>query len=121
LIDDDKDSVESLGQLLEQFGYEVRKATDPKKAVEIAAQVKPQVVITDIAMPVMNGYDVAAAIRDKLGPKNVRLVAISGYVSKSDRARARKAGFDMYLAKPAGSQDIIAAIEGTLTLDQMDE
>jgi PAS domain S-box-containing protein len=100
LVDDNHDSVESLAMLLEHEGHETNVAYDGGQAVEKAMTWRPDVILLDIGLPVMNGYDACRAIRRQPGGKELRIIALSGWGQEQDRAMAREAGFDEHLVKP---------------------
>lgn len=101
VVDDNVDSAESWGILLELLGHEIRIAHDGPTALETARDFRPDVVLQDIGMPGMNGYDVARRMRDDPSTAGAMLVAITGYGRDEDRRDARDAGFDHHLTKPA--------------------
>lgn len=101
VVDDVKASAETLTMLLRVLGYEVDMANDGKTALELAAKNKPETVFLDIAMPEMDGYEVARRIRATPDLKEVVLVALTGYGQDEDRRRAKEAGFDYHVTKPA--------------------
>jgi CheY-like chemotaxis protein len=100
-VDDNVDSVESLARLLGLQGHEVRTAYDGPTALATAEAFQPQVVLLDIGLPRMDGYEVARRLRKKTGLKDILLVAVTGYGQDDDRRRATEAGFDGHLVKPA--------------------
>lgn len=100
VADDNVDSAESLGQLLELLGYEVRLANDGLRAVEVAGGFRPQVVLLDIAMPGLNGYEVCRRIRGQDWGKNTILAAMTGWGQQEDQRRSKEAGFDLHFVKP---------------------
>jgi CheY-like chemotaxis protein len=89
-----------LRLVLESMRHEVRVAADGVQAVAIAKEFKPEVVLLDLGMPRMDGFEAARQIRQALGDQ-VMLVAVSGWGQDEDKRRARGAGFDMHLTKPA--------------------
>ncbi|MBK6005628.1 PAS domain-containing protein [Ramlibacter ginsenosidimutans] len=101
VVDDNPDAGDSLGQVLALLGAEVRVARDGRKALETFAEFLPRVVLLDIGMPEMNGYEVARAIRARFPGAPTTLVALTGWGQEDDRRRAREAGFDHHLVKPA--------------------
>ncbi len=103
VVDDNHDAAESLADLLRTLGHEVEVAYDGPTAVERARAGTPDVVLCDIGLPGMSGYDVARALRaDGAGGGNgVKLVALSGYAQPEDVKLAVEAGFDVHVAKPA--------------------
>jgi CheY-like chemotaxis protein len=100
LVDDNQDSTRALGMLLEHFGHEVVTAHDGAEALRKADEVRPDVGLLDLGLPVLDGYQVAQALRERPGGERLLLVAISGYGQPNDRARSKAAGFDHHLVKP---------------------
>jgi CheY-like chemotaxis protein len=100
LVDDDRDSAESLGLLLRLLGAETTVTYSGPEALSIVERSKPTVIILDIGMPGMDGYEVARAIRAQPALSDVVLVALSGWGQDDDRAQSRAAGFDHHLVKP---------------------
>src|SRR5262249_23682279 len=100
VVDDNADSLESMEILLQMWGHEVRTAHDGPAALTVAAEFPPDIVLLDIGLPGMNGYEVAQRLRDIPGLARALLVAVTGYGQESDRRRTREAGFDRHLIKP---------------------
>jgi PAS domain S-box-containing protein len=100
VVDDNKDSADSMSMLLGIMGMEVRTAYDGLEAVEAAAAFNPDVVLMDIGMPTLNGYEAAARIREKPWGKDMVLVAVTGWGQEEDRRRSEKAGFNFHMVKP---------------------
>jgi len=101
IVDDNRDAADSLGLLLRMDGHEVREANNGPKAIVVASEFHPDLIFLDIAMPGMDGYQVATRLRANPELDDVRVIALSGYGSDLDRARSRAAGFDDHLVKPA--------------------
>jgi CheY-like chemotaxis protein/two-component sensor histidine kinase len=101
VVDDNVDAAESLAMLLRLEGHDVRVAHDGPAALAAVEADPPELVFLDIGMPVMNGYDVARQLRQRPGPENLILVAMTGWGQEEDRRRSREAGFDHHLVKPA--------------------
>jgi PAS domain S-box-containing protein len=101
VVDDNVDTAESLEVLLRESGYDVRTAHDGPSALEAARDYRPNVVLLDIGLPGLDGYEVAKRMRQQPVLQNVVLVAVTGYGQESDRQRAQKAGFDHHMIKPA--------------------
>jgi CheY-like chemotaxis protein len=106
LVDDSRDVVYTLGSLLRRMGQEVSTAADAAAALQQVRRERPDVVISDIGMPEIDGYQFARLLRNEPGMEGVVLVALTGYGQDSDRERAITAGFDRHLVKPAGVQDL---------------
>ena len=99
IVDDSFDAAESLAFVLRRAGYEVRLAHDGVEAVRAAQSFAPEVVLLDLGLPKLNGYEVARRIREQ-GGQAVRLVAITGWGKAEDRRASKEAGFDYHLMKP---------------------
>jgi CheY-like chemotaxis protein len=109
IADDDPDSAQSLAILLELDGHRSTCATDGATALQLFEQTKPDVVLLDIAMPGCSGHEVARHIRMLASEKPVLLIAVTGWVRESDKARSYAAGFDHHLPKPF-DYDVLAAL-----------
>jgi CheY-like chemotaxis protein/two-component sensor histidine kinase len=101
IVDDNLDAGESLAMLLRLAGDEVRTAISGTRALEVAEAFRPQVVLLDIGLPGMDGYEVARRLRQLGGGDEMRLIAVTGYGQEDDRRRSREAGLDHHLVKPA--------------------
>jgi CheY-like chemotaxis protein len=99
VVDDNVDSAETLSELLPLWGHEARLAHDGMKALEVAREFKPEVVLLDIGLPGMDGFEVARRIRAEKMPIR-QLLAMTGYGEDEDRQKAKDAGFDGHLVKP---------------------
>jgi len=103
VVDDNRDAAESLAELLELWGWDVRVATDGLSGLAVVEEFRPEVVILDIGMPGMDGYQVVRALRqrERDGAYALRcLIALTGFGQREDRDRAFAAGFDHHLTKP---------------------
>ena len=100
VADDNPDLVDSVVMLLESAGHHVRGVPDGEAAVTAAREFRPDVVLLDIGMPRLNGYEAARQIRAEEWGRKMFLVALTGWGQDSDREHARAAGFDVHLVKP---------------------
>ena len=100
VVDDNRDSADTLAALLEAWGHDVRTLYDGPSAIAAVAEFQPKVVLLDIGLPKMNGYEVAAHLRKSANGRSLILVAFTGYGQDEDRRRVREAGFDYHLVKP---------------------
>lgn len=100
VADDNVDSATSLGQLLELLGNDVSTANDGLQAVEVAEAFRPDVILLDIGMPKLNGYDACRRIREQPWGRNAVMVALTGWGQDEDKRRSQEAGFDVHLVKP---------------------
>jgi two-component system CheB/CheR fusion protein len=118
VVDDNNDSADSLAMWLELAGHEVRTAYDGPQALAAAAELRPQVILLDIGMPGMSGYDVARRLRQHPATRDVLLLAMTGWGQDEDRRLSREAGFDEHLVKPLDPQllkDLLARLAARRT------
>jgi two-component system CheB/CheR fusion protein len=135
IVEDNEDAAETLAEILEIWGHEVRVATDGPAALESAGAYSPEVVLLDIGLPGMDGYEVARRLREAegegrraegsrgsndrrppesgippssrtLSPSRMLLVALTGFGQQSARRRSEEAGFDLHLIKPVDHQEL---------------
>jgi PAS domain S-box-containing protein len=111
VADDFPQAAETLAQLLRQEGYEVQIARDGLEAVTAAEHSHPDVIVLDLAMPELNGYDAARKIRQQPWGKDVVLIALTGWGQQRDRHRTKEAGFDAHLTKPIKYEAILELLE----------
>ena len=112
LADDDRDATLSLSTLLKLEGYEVRHVYDGGATLQAVREFEPDIVLIDIGMPKMTGYDVARHIRERYGKDRPVLVALTGWKQASDRILATLAGFHHHVAKPYDPGQLLALIRG---------
>ncbi|OON62114.1 hybrid sensor histidine kinase/response regulator [Massilia sp. KIM] len=112
LVDDNIDAMEMMGFLLGEMGYEATTTADASQIETLALRHKPHVIVLDIGLPGVDGYEVARRIKRNPALSRIRLVAHTGYGSPEDRRRAQEAGFDAHLVKPAELQDLEKALRG---------
>lgn len=115
VVDDNEDAADSLGQLLEMLGNDVRTAHDGKAGVEQAKSFRPDVVLMDIGMPKLNGYEAARRIREQPWGKSMVLVALTGWGQEDDRRKSTDAGFDFHLVKPVETAALMKLLAGIKT------
>jgi len=101
VVDDNVDTAGSLAMLLEASGHEVRTAHDGPTALDAALNYRPNVVLLDLGLPGLNGFEVAKRLRQQPVFQNVVLVALTGYGQEADRQRSLDSGFNHHLVKPA--------------------
>jgi CheY-like chemotaxis protein len=114
VVDDNLDAAEGLAMLLGLRGHEVATAYDGQSAIEQARDIQPDVVLLDIGLPRIDGFEVARRLREEHPARPMLLVALTGYGQERDRLRAREAGFDHHLLKPVR----LEMLEELLTVDQ---
>ena len=111
VVDDNVDAADSLARYLEMSGHQVRTANGGLEALETARLYRPEVVLLDIAMPGMDGYELARRLRQEHGLEKTLLVALTGYGQEEDRRRSREVTIDHHLVKPVNPetlQDLLA-------------
>jgi signal transduction histidine kinase len=116
IADDNNDALESLATLLQLSGHEVFTATNGGTALQSVERHLPEVVLLDIGMPMLDGYEVARRIRAQPWGQRITLVALTGWGQDSDRRRSREAGFDSHLVKPLDLEtltDLLARLPST--------
>ena len=104
VVDDNQDAAQALSLLLQGEGHDVKVALDGSAGLAMAYEYRPEIVLLDIGLPKMNGYEIARLIRDDPALKGTTLVAITGYGQLQDRARASASGFDHHMVKPVDFQ-----------------
>ena len=114
VVDDNLDAAEGLAMLLSLRGHQVATAYDGQCAIEQAREMQPDVVLLDIGLPRIDGFEVARRLREEHPRRPMLLVALTGYGQERDRVRAREAGFDHHLLKPVR----LEMLEDLLTVDQ---
>lgn len=110
IADDLPDAARSLAMLFELYGAEVRFTLSGEEAVKVAERFLPEVVLMDISMPGMSGYDAARAIRGAPWGRGMVLVALTGWGRSTDLEQARAAGFDGHLLKPVDPEALVRVI-----------
>jgi len=100
IVDDDSDVVSATSMLLSIWGCEAASVVDPSRAEAAALAFHPDVILLDVAMPEMDGFEVARAIRSHPQFKNTKIIAVSGFAHESNRAKAKECGIDCYFVKP---------------------
>lgn len=111
VVDDERDVADSLGIMLGLEGHEVKVAYDGESALVLVGDFIPQVILVDLGMPRMDGYELARKLREREELALAQLVAVSGYAQPSDRERSKAAGIHHHLAKPVDPLALLAFIE----------
>jgi signal transduction histidine kinase len=111
VVDDNRDAAQSVASFLELGGHEVRTAADGAEALVASELFAPQVVVLDIGLPILDGYEVAQRLRLSPFGRDALLVALTGYGQREDRLNAEAAGFDHHFVKPADPMALLSCIE----------
>jgi CheY-like chemotaxis protein len=111
VVDDNVDAAHTLCLLLQGLGHDVRAAYDGASALRLSDAWLPQVVLLDIGLPGMDGYEVARRLRQRPAPERLLVIAVSGYGSEADRRRSREAGFDRHLTKPVALEVLCGLLQ----------
>jgi CheY-like chemotaxis protein len=110
VVDDNVDAAESLAVILRIDGHEVRTTHDGMRAIEMADEFRPHVVLLDLGMPKLNGYEVARRVRGEAWGRDVFLVACTGWGQPEDRRRSKAAGFDHHIVKPVSPEAVLELV-----------
>lgn len=112
VIEDNRDSADTLQKLLEVCGYAVTVAYNARDGLDAARETQPDVVLCDIGLPDTDGFALAAALREDPATASARLIALTAYGTDLDRARSMKAGFEMHLVKPVDPRILLDELDG---------
>jgi len=110
VVDDNADAASTLELLLKSLGHEVRVANEGFEALRVAESFRPEVVLLDIGMPGLDGYEIARRLRASRLEPQPRIIAVSGWGQSADRERSQAAGFDLHLVKPVDMSELERAI-----------
>ena len=100
VVDDNRGSAQTLAMLLKNVGNDVRTAHDGQEAIEQAQDYRPHVLLLDLGMPKLNGYEVCRRVREQAWGTSMEIIALTGWGQAEDRQRTKEAGFDHHLVKP---------------------
>lgn len=111
IVDDNQDNADSLDLLLRLGGNDTRTAGDGVEAVQVAGEFRPDVILLDIGLPRMNGYDTCRTIRRQPWGKDMIMVALTGWGQDEDRRKAKEAGFNGHMVKPVNHEDLMETLD----------
>jgi signal transduction histidine kinase len=111
VVDDNRDAAESLAMVLKLTGHDVETAYDGRAAIDAAATLRPDVVLLDIGLPMVNGYEACRQIRGQEWGRKMKIIAVTGWGQDDDRQKTKDAGFNDHLIKPVEPAEIIELLE----------
>ncbi|HEX2254672.1 MAG TPA: PAS domain S-box protein [Thermoanaerobaculia bacterium] len=110
VVDDNRDAAETLGMMLSLMGHDVRTAFDGPEALDVAEELRPDIVLLDIGLPMMNGYEVCRRMRRQAWSSETMIVALTGWGQEEDRRRSHEAGFDHHVVKPVETSELVSLL-----------
>ena len=117
VVDDNVDAAETLGLMLKLQGHQVQTAHDGLQALNAASVFLPHVILLDLGMPNLNGYETANRIRSQAWGRDIALVAVTGWGQPKDRERTVEAGFDAHLVKPVDRETLLKTLHDVVPAD----
>lgn len=115
IIDDDRDSRDGYAEYLRAFGFDVETLADPRTALVVIGERRPDVVMVDLLMPYLDGFQFLERLRCSSAPTSFPVVVVSACVYPVDRERAQQSGCDAFLAKPCAPDEVLATIQRLLS------
>ncbi len=119
IVEDNKKNRLLLKDILMYYGYEVIEAVNGEEGVRLAIEHKPDLILMDIQMPVMNGFRAGEALKENPDTKHIKIVAVTSFAMKGDREKILKAGFDGYIAKPIDTKQLPEIVKELTGLRRM--
>lgn len=110
VVDDVADVTEMIALFLKHAGFEVTTANSANKALQLSSQAQFDLIISDIGMPEMNGYQLAESLRERRAYDSIPMIAVTGYTEYDDRGRSLRAGFNAHLTKPINPSHLLQLI-----------
>jgi two-component system cell cycle response regulator DivK len=114
VVEDQKDNLQILRDLLGNAGFEMIEAEDGEKAVTLAAEHRPDLILMDIQLPLLDGYEATRRIKDNPDLKAIPIIVVTSYALSGDEEKAKVAGCDAYVAKPYSPRKLLATIRSYL-------
>ena len=118
IIEDQEDNRAILRDLLSQAGYTLLEATDGVEGVELAQSERPDLILMDIQLPVIDGYEATRRIKAKPELKSIPIIAVTSYALSGDETKARAVGCDGYVTKPFSPRDLLAKVRAYLPAEE---
>lgn len=117
VIEDTKDNRQILNDLLTAAGYAMMEAEDGESGVALAAEARPDLILMDVQLPNIDGYEATRRIRLNPDTRHIPIIAVTSYALSGEEARAADAGCDGYVAKPFSPRAVLAMVRGLLAKD----
>lgn len=117
VVEDQKENLDLMAYLLRAFGHEVATAGDGAQGLDAARRAPPDLMVIDIQMPVMNGFEFLAAVKAEPGLARIPAVGVTAFAMVGDRDQVMAAGFDGYLSKPIEATTFVGELEAYLAAD----
>jgi CheY-like chemotaxis protein len=111
VVEDNLDTLHSLSHILRKEGHQVEFAINGYAALDVARRFRPQFVFLDLGLPGMDGFEVCSQLKSEAGFEATRFIAVTGYAQEKDRARARAAGCELHIVKPADPLLLLKLLE----------
>ena len=110
LVEDHEDNRNIYRTILEHFGYQVVIAMDGQSGIRLAREEQPDLILMDLSIPVVDGWEATRVLKDDAATRTIPVIALSAHALEEDRARAREAGCDGYLAKPVEPRKVLEEV-----------
>jgi two-component system cell cycle response regulator DivK len=114
MVEDTEDNRQLLRDLITSAGYDLIEAVDGAAGVAMAAEQKPDLILMDIQLPIMDGYEATRRIKANPSLRHIPIIAVTSYALSGDEARARSAGCDAYIAKPFSPRQLLTQVRELL-------
>jgi len=114
VVEDNENNTTLVRDILTLHGHEIIEATNGEEGLKMAREAKPDLILMDIQMPVMDGFTAAKALRADPATKDIKIVGVTSYAMKGDKEKVLAAGFDLYIAKPINTRELPAQIKELL-------
>jgi two-component system cell cycle response regulator DivK len=114
VVEDQEDNRQILRDLLGHAGYELAEAESGKEAIAAVAERRPDLILMDIRLPVVDGYEATRHIKSDPNLRSIPIIAVTSYALSGDEAKGRQAGFDAYVTKPYSTRQLLAKIRELL-------
>lgn len=118
IVDDNRDGADSLAMMLRLMGHEVRTAYEGQRGMAVAEEFRPDVILLDIGLPKLNGYEVCRRLRREPWGQRAVLIAVTGWGQEEDRRRSQEAGFDQHVVKPLDPDALMKLLAAYQTVNR---